>query len=210
MAEGAADLEQGEIGRLQSRRGFVDHLRQQDPLDIPFDQNGGIGEEEVAVRQLQIAFEKAAFGGIGAVIEERQVEDVRGGDDFGAAAAEIADRAEAALVENVSAVGRDHDLVSVMGAVVAFELQDAHHLADEDLLQLGVEMRFGLLDEDQVDRWAIVLDCQPLLVEIEQLNHHEDQVLETETVVAIGQGQRFGLIAFLWLTGAHWDGGGFM
>ena len=86
----------------------------------------------------------------------------------------------------------DHDLAGIGHAISTLERKDVQDLADEGLLQLGVEMCLGFLDEDEMHRRAVVVDCQPLGVQIEKLNHHEDEVLESQTIVAVGQRRRIG------------------
>lgn len=50
-----------------------------------------------------------------------------------------------------------------------------------------MQMRLRLFNEDQMQRCPLVLLGLPLLVQVEQLNHHVDQVLEPEAVVAVGR-----------------------
>lgn len=43
-----------------------------------------------------------------------------------------------------------------------------------------------------MDRRAVVLDREPLRVEIEEFEHHEDEVFETQPIVPVRQGRRIG------------------
>src|SRR5699024_6607786 len=65
--------------------------------------------------------------------------------------------------------------------------EDLKDLSDEDLLQLGVKVYFGLLDHHEVDRWAIRRRFSPCLVEVEYLDDHVDEVFEAEAIVLVGQ-----------------------
>ena len=76
IAERAPDLEDRQIGRLEARRSGFDHLRQQQSLNVAFDEHGGIGEKEITMRELEVALEKRADFGIGAVVEGGEIKNV--------------------------------------------------------------------------------------------------------------------------------------
>ncbi len=66
----------------------------------------------------------------------------------------------------------------VSGPVDTLEREDVHHLANESLLELRVQVRLWFLDEDQMDRRTVFFDSQPLRMEVEQFNDHKYEVLE--------------------------------
>ena len=53
-----------------------------------------------------------------------------------------------------------------MRTVVALDRQNIDHLADEDLLELGVEVRLRLFDEDEMQGRPVLFDVHPLRMEI--------------------------------------------
>jgi hypothetical protein len=61
-------------------------------------------------------------------------------------------------------------------------LRNFGQLANEDFLHLGMQMRFGFLDEDQVHARLGSL-CAKRLVETSQLQQDEAQVASAEAVV---------------------------
>src|SRR5690606_17398030 len=99
---------------------------------------------------------EATLGRIATVIKYREIDDIRCRHGFGPTASKIADRTKAALVQDMGRMGRNNDLTGIMCAIVAFELQDAHDFANEDLLQLRMKMRLRLLDENKMDWRPIV------------------------------------------------------
>src|SRR5665213_1574656 len=144
--------------------------------------------------ELEIALEKVSRRIAGALIEGGQIEHLGRLPRRAGRATEITYRAKAPLVQDVRRMCRHDELACVMSKVIAFDRQNVSHFANEDLLQLGVEMRFGLLYENQMERWPVLLDVHPLSMKVEQLYDHVDQVLETEPVISVGQRRRLAAI----------------
>ena len=102
-------------------------------------------------------------------------------------AAEVPNGRESAFIEDVRGVRGDDELRVEQSRVIVSILKEAQNVPDEDLLDLRVQMRLRLLNEDQMKRSSLVILGFPLLVQVEQLNHHVDQILEPQAIVAVWQ-----------------------
>ncbi|MCY1562905.1 hypothetical protein D9M68_1003670 [compost metagenome] len=101
-------------------------------------------------------------------------------------AAEVTNGRESAFIEDVRGVRGNDELRVEKSRVIVSILKEAQNVSDEDLLDLRVQMRLRLFNEDQMKRSSLVLLGFPLLVQVKQLNHHVDQVLKPQAVVAVG------------------------
>ena len=60
------------------------------------------------------------------------------------------------------------------------------HLANECLLDLSVQMHFRFFDKDHLAQRTVVFGREPLPIKMIDLNGHEHQVLETQSVIGLG------------------------
>ncbi len=165
MRERTTDFKNSQGGGTEPLGSRLDHCWQEKALDVAFHQDDCVGEEEVAVRQLQIPLQKFSRWSVGRVhLEKGQIPHVRVMVQLVADAAKVPDGREPALIENVRGMRSDDDLRVEERRVIAGILKQAQHVPDEDLLNLRVQMRLRLFNEDQMQRRPLVLLGLPLLV----------------------------------------------
>jgi hypothetical protein len=135
------------------------------------------------MRQLDVSAKEVDFVLVGESLESRQIEHLR---RLITLAAKIPDWIEAAVIQDVRRMCGDYELPDVR--MEDLECGDFKNLLDEDLLKLGMQVRFWLLDEYDVEWWAMRRHLRPSRMHLQELHHHVDEVLEAEPIVPVGQG----------------------
>src|SRR5689334_9396141 len=101
-------------------------------------------------------------------------------------ATKVSNWLEAAFINDVRRMRSYDQLTTEQQTFVGQNVAD---LANEHLLQLCMKMRFRLLNNNQMKGRTVNFLVSPPLMEIEDLDHHVDQIFETEAVVFVGQSQ---------------------
>src|SRR5699024_3571684 len=148
---GTADLQDRDVSTLdicQPRHVPLDHHRQQHPFSVSFHEHHCVGEEEVAVRQLQEPPQETT---VPARLELRQVLDLGCGDTGQAPQTpEISDWTEGGVMDDVGRMCGDDELGVEPGLGLLRHMRA--HRVEERLLELGVHVRLRLLDHHQMQR----------------------------------------------------------
>ena len=125
--------------------------------------------------QFQIPLQEFARWSVGrARLKERKIPYLGVMIQLVANTAEVPDGREPALIEDVRRVRGDNELRVEKRCVIVGILKEAQNVPNEDLLDLRVQMSLRLLNEDQMQWRPFVFLGFPLLVQVEEFNHHID------------------------------------